>query len=48
MIMISHDIEAAMRYATHILHVGEQVLFATKEEYRKSEIGKVFLGRREK
>ena len=47
-IMISHDIEAAMRYATHILHVGEQVLFATKEEYRKSEIGKVFLGRREK
>ena len=42
-IMISHDISAAVRYATNILHIGEQVLFATNEEYRRSEIGRAFL-----
>jgi len=46
-IMISHDIQAAIRYATHILHIGKEVLFATKEEYCESEIGKAFLGRGE-
>lgn len=35
-IMISHDIEAAKKYATHILHVGENVFFGTKEEYIKN------------
>ena len=29
-IMISHDIEAAVRYATHILHIGEHCFFGTK------------------
>ncbi len=33
MIMISHDIEAAMKYASHILHFGAEVFFGTKEEY---------------
>lgn len=42
-IMISHDIEAALRYASHILHVGANVFFGTKEEYLKSESGKFFL-----
>ena len=32
-IMISHDIEAAKKYATHILHIGKNIFFGTKEEY---------------
>lgn len=35
MIMISHDIEAAMKYASHILHFGAEVFFGTKDEYLK-------------
>ena len=34
-IMISHDIAAALCYASHILHIGDTVFFGTKEEYRK-------------
>lgn len=32
-IMISHDIEAAKKYASHILHIGKNIFFGTKEEY---------------
>ena len=32
-IMISHDLSAALSYADHILHIGNQVFFGTKEEY---------------
>ena len=32
-IMISHDMEAAVKYATHILHIGNDTFFGTKEEY---------------
>ncbi len=32
-LMISHDIEAAMQYATHILHLGSSVFFGTKQAY---------------
>lgn len=32
-IMISHDIQAALEYATHILHIGSDIFFGTKEEY---------------
>ncbi len=32
-IMISHDIAAAEKYASHILHIGEPMFFGTKEEY---------------
>ena len=42
-IMISHDISAAIRYASHILHIGDTVFFGTKEKYLDSEIGKFFL-----
>ncbi len=35
-IMISHDIAAAARYATHILHIGNEIFFGTKDEYLKS------------
>ena len=36
-IMISHDLGAALRYATHILHVGGRIFFGTREEYGQSE-----------
>ena len=31
--MISHDIVAALKYATHILHIGSPIFYGTKEEY---------------
>lgn len=43
-IMISHDIEAAVRYATHILHIGEHCLFGTKKQYLESSLGRHFTG----
>lgn len=46
-IMISHDIAAAVRYASHILHIGSDIFFGTKEEYLKSDSGKIFLTVRE-
>lgn len=42
-LMISHDIVAAVRYASHILHIGGSVFFGTKEEYLESDIGKLYL-----
>ncbi len=42
-IMISHDIEMATRYATHMLHLGsEQMFFGTTEDYKQSDAWKVF------
>lgn len=41
-IMISHDIAAAVAYASHILHIGETCFFGTKQEYLQSEAGKGF------
>lgn len=41
-IMISHDINAALKYSSHILHVGKRTFFGTKEEYLKSEISSNF------
>ena len=32
-IMISNDIDAAIQYATHILHIGKNVFFGTTQEY---------------
>lgn len=43
-VMVSHDIRAAVSYADHILHISEEPLFfGTKEEYLKSEVGKRYL-----
>ncbi len=47
-IMISHDIGAAVRYATHILHIGTDVFFGTREEYLESAEGKYFLMQQKK
>lgn len=42
-IMVSHDINAAAKYASHILHLGNTPLFfGTKEDYLESNIGKAF------
>jgi len=41
-IMISHDMQAAITFASHILHVGHSWFFGTKKEYLKSDIGKVY------
>lgn len=41
-VMISHDIAAAVQYASHILHIGDTVFFGTKEEYLKSPMGPMF------
>ena len=38
-IMISHDIAAAVRYASHILHIGDTVFFGTKQAYLQSGRG---------
>ncbi|MBO4776573.1 MAG: ABC transporter ATP-binding protein [Lachnospiraceae bacterium] len=42
-IMVSHDIEAAKKYATHILHIGkEKCVFCTKHEFIKENGGCLF------
>ena len=42
-IMISHDIAAAVKYASHILHIGAKVFFGTRGEYLGSKAGTNFL-----
>jgi zinc transport system ATP-binding protein len=42
-IMISHDIAMAVRYASHILHLGrKQLFFGKKEDYLESDAWKLF------
>jgi zinc transport system ATP-binding protein len=44
-VMISHDIEAALRYGTHVLHLWhEPVFFGTSDEYARSEASRSFMG----
>ncbi len=42
-VMISHDVSAALRCASHILHVGQEVFFGTVEDYKSSPLAKRFL-----
>ncbi len=42
-IMITHDIAAAIRYADHILHIGDHIFFGSREEYINSDAGSFFL-----
>ena len=42
-IMISHDLEASLRYASHILHVGHNVFFGTVDEYLSSSASQGFV-----
>ena len=41
-IMISHDVAAALQYASHILHIGKRMFFGTRDEFLRSEVGKYF------
>ena len=44
-VMVSHDIESAVQYASHILHLQETALFfGTANEYEHSRVGRTFLG----
>ena len=44
-VMVTHDVPAALKYAAKILHVSHRPLFfGTKEEYLHTPIGKAFLG----
>lgn len=38
-IMITHDVQAALQFATHILHIGSTVFFGTREQYMQSREG---------
>jgi len=42
-IMVSHDIAAAVKYASHILHIGDEIFFGTKDAYLKSAAGRMFV-----
>lgn len=44
-IMVSHDIGAAVTYASHILHIGESVFFGTTASYLESAAGRLYLMR---
>ena len=44
-IMVSHDIHDAVRYATRILHLGHRQLFCgSSAEYKESDLARRFLG----
>lgn len=45
-IMISHDISAAVKYASHILHIGSGIFFGTRDEYLLSEDSRTFTAAR--
>ena len=38
-IMITHDLGAAVQSASHVLHIGSKLFFGTREEYLQSGIG---------
>ena len=42
-IMISHDIDAAVKYASHILHIGSDIFFGSKSDYIKSSAASGFI-----
>lgn len=47
-IMVSHDMPAALKYASHILHVGKRPLFfGSRDAYIASGIADLYLGREE-
>lgn len=43
-IMISHDISTATKYASHILYLGNQIFFGTTEEFLNSSASKNLIG----
>ena len=45
-LMISHDLTAALGYASHILHIGSPLFFGTKEDYLQSTQGQFLASRK--
>ncbi len=44
-IMVTHDMQGALKHADHILHLhSEQAFFGSIDEYRNSPMGKYFCG----
>lgn len=43
-IMVSHDMSAALKYSSHILHIGKssQIFFGTTDKYLKSTAGSAY------
>lgn len=47
-IMVSHDIRAALKYSSHMLHLhGKMQFFGKTEDYLSSQVGKIFAGGKE-
>ncbi len=46
-VMISHDIASAVRYASHILHIGHNVFFGLTGDYLNSDLARRFLAVKE-
>ena len=44
-IMISHDIHAALQFASRILHIGDEIFFGAPQDYRTSSAAKGFFGK---
>lgn len=46
-IMVSHDVNTALAYASHVLHIGGQTsqFFGPTDDYKKSGIYRAFTGR---
>ncbi len=43
-IMVSHDIKASIKYASHILHMSKhRTFFGKKDDYLKSDLSKLFI-----
>lgn len=44
-IMITHDMDAALKYSKHILHLHyHQLFYGTTDDYIESDIGRMFMG----
>ncbi len=42
-IMITHDLSSALKYANKILYIGSETFFGTKEEFKVSPVGRRFM-----
>lgn len=42
-IMITHDTSAAVKYSSHILHIGNELFFGTRSQYLQSNFAKNYL-----
>ncbi|MBQ7700439.1 MAG: ABC transporter ATP-binding protein [Clostridia bacterium] len=42
-LMVSHDVASALKYADKLLHIGETVFFGNRDEYVKNVLSKGFM-----